>query len=282
MYAGSNISSVWSPDGRRLAYASRRGLIGFDRASIALAVRDLKTGEQHDVVPALNNFLVRSWAPDGRQILAQGRDPDGVTGLYLIEADTGRTTNVARNGAASQERTVGGGTFMPDGRLLMFNREKHSLLARDMTTGDETVVFDFRAEGVDLPDGKYQMGPDGHTLAVSVRPHTVEKSPTSIVVKTIDGGPRRELVRAADTSEYVSFQDWMPDGQSVLFLKASYDFDAPGSLWRVSIHGGDPEPLALSMVGLRDVRVNADGSKITFTAGWPKNELWVLEHFLPR
>lgn len=59
-YVGSNISSIFSPDGRRLAYASRRGLIGFDRGSTTLAIRDLGTNQPRELVPALNGFLLSS------------------------------------------------------------------------------------------------------------------------------------------------------------------------------------------------------------------------------
>jgi len=277
-YAGSNISSVWSPDGKRLAFGSRRGLIGFDRGSITLAVKDVETGQQHDVVPALNNFILWSWSPDGRQILAQGTDARGTTGNYLIDADTGRTTPDVLNGRPSEAGIAAGGTFMPDGRLLYFNRRKQALLARNIHTAAEDVVFDFRAEGVDLPDGQYKIGPDGQALALSVRAHTPEKPPTAVIVKMVGGGPWRELVRS-QSNERVSFQDWTPDGQAVLFLKWAH---TRSSLWRVSIHGGDPVPLGLDMEGLRDVRVNPGGTKITFTAGWPMNELWVLENFLSR
>jgi len=175
---------------------------------------------------------------------------------------------------------------MPDGRLLLFHRPSHALLARDMQTGAEQTVFDFRAENVDLPEPRYKVAPDGHTVALSAKPHSPaipENAPTSVIVKVLGGGPSREVVHA-DPPEYVSFQDWFPDSQAVLFRKFSKGSNGmwPGSLWRVSIHGGDPEPLGLTMDGLRDVRLNPAGTRITFTAGWPINELLVLENSIAR
>jgi Tol biopolymer transport system component len=282
-YAGSNISSVWSPDGRRLAYGSRRGILGVGRSFNVLATTDTQTGEQHEVVPALKSFLLWSWAPDGRLVLVQGSDTQGATGNYLIDVENGHTTAVTLNGPNSEERTVAGGTFMPDGRLLYFHRGKQALLARDVRTTAEDVVFDFRAEGITLPDGKYKVGPDGHTLALSARARTPDASPTTVIVKVLGTSLVRELVRAARPAEFVSFQDWTPDGQTLLFLKSSKGSNSmwPASLWSVSVHGGDPKPLGLAMDGLRDVRLNSAGTKITFTAGWPLNELWVMENFLP-
>ena len=276
-YAGSNISSVWSPDGRRLAYASRRGLIGFDRASVVLAVRDVSTGEQRDVAPALKNFGLWSWAPDGRHVLAQATDNSGKTGNFLIDPETGETTAVMHNGPISQDRTFAGGTFMPDGRLLYLHKAKQQLFARDLQTGHEEMVFDYRAEQMQSPDGKYKVAPDGRTLAFSARPET-DKPASAVMIKVLGGGPARELVRGKP-GEGVSFEDWTPDGQAVLFLKWS---KASNSLWRVSIQGGDPEPLGLARERLRDVRMNPQGTKVTYTAGVPWQELWVLENFIPR
>jgi Tol biopolymer transport system component len=166
---------------------------------------------------------------------------------------------------------------MPDGRLLFLHKGKQQLFARDLQTGSEEMVFDYRAEHMQSPDGKYKVAPDGRTLALSARLLS-DKPANAVVVTVLDGGAVREVVRG-QPGEYVSFEDWTSDGQAVLFLKWS---KTSNSLWRVSIHGGDPEPLGLAMERLRDVRMNPQGTKITYTAGVPWQELWVLENFLPR
>ncbi len=98
-------------------------------------------------------------------------------------------------------------------------------------------------------------------------------------MKVLGGGPARELVRVT-APDSLRFQDWMPDGTALVFTRSISKPDQPITLWRVSIHGGEPQPLGLSMPGIRDVSVRPDGKAITFTAGWPKNELWVMENFL--
>ena len=101
----------------------------------------------------------------------------------------------------------------------------------------------------------------------------------SLAIKVLGGGPARKLVRVT-APELMILQDWTSDGSAVLFTRRSAVASEPASLWRVSIHGGDPQPVGLSMVGLRDVSVAPDGTKITFTGGWPRNELWVMDNFL--
>jgi serine/threonine protein kinase/Tol biopolymer transport system component len=278
-YSGSNLGSVWSPDGQRLAFVSRRGL-PFDRSSATLVIRDRQTQEQRELVLAMNSFLPRTWLPDGRHILTTGVDPRDRWGNYQIDVDTGRTTPIVLSDRPSHDTDIGPGYGMPDGRILYFNGAKHALLARSVRTGAEEVLFDFRAEGIRLRGGSYRVSPDGQTLALTALIQQGETLTSAVIVKVPGAGPLRELVRA-QPSETVLFQDWTPDGQAVLFTRWTRTSE-PSTLWRVSIYGGDPQPLNLSIVGLRDVSVNPDGTKITFTAGWPMKEVWVMENFLPR
>ena len=283
-YYGSNISSIWSPDGRSLAYASRRGLVGFDRGSTTLVIRDLQTHEQRELVPALNRFLLRSWSPDGRQILVIGADVNGRAGNYQIDRITGRVAALARGGRPSEETDVRRGIWMSDGRVLLWDVPKRRLIARNLLTGVEEIVLDLKAEGVELAtngvSGRgYALSPDGQTIAFTAVTSEGDVQTRTLAVKTLGGGPARELARASG-SEMIMFQDWMPDGGGVLFTRWIAKPNEPAVLWHASIDGGDARPLGLSMIGLRDVSVHPNGRKITFTAGWPGQELWVIENLL--
>jgi serine/threonine protein kinase/Tol biopolymer transport system component len=275
-YSGSNISSIWSPDGRRVAYASRRGLAWFSRGSTTLTVRDVRTGERRDLAPSMKSFLVRSWSPDGRFVLVQGAGNDGRQGMRQIDAENGRVAAVLVDGSSARP------DWLPDGRIMYYNRPKRQIISRDVHSGAEEIALDPRAEGGDLAadiSGRgYKLSPDGQTLAFTLTKREGRTSVRSLVIKPFGGGASRELVRAVEPDS-IMFQDWAPDSAALLFTRAA-THARPESLWRVSINGGEPQPLGLAMIGLRDVSVRSDGAAITFTAGWPDNELWVLENFL--
>ena len=276
-YTGSNLSSIWSPDGRRLAYSSRRGLIGFDRGSSTLVVRDMSTGEERDFVPALTGFLVRSWSPDGRSVLVAGTDTAGKAVRYAVDTETGRATSLVPG------PTIVRPDWRPDGRLVYYDRSKGLLLAHNVQTDGEERIADLRAVGIDplsnFTGRGFALGPDGRTLAYTTLDDSTAGVARILSIKVIGGGPPRELVRAV-RPELLMFQDWTPDGESLLFTRWTKASE-PASLWRVSIHGGEPQAMGLSSVGVREVSVHPDGTKITFTAGWNRSELWVMENFLP-
>jgi hypothetical protein len=52
-------------------------------------------------------------------------------------------------------------------------------------------------------------------------------------------------------------------------------------LWRISVEGGEPQKLELTIDNLMHMRVHLDGQRIVYTAGEYKAEIWVMENFLP-
>jgi len=273
-YAGSNISSLWSPDGRQIAYASRRGVTWFDQGSTSLVITDLASGTQRELQPALSSFLLKAWSPDGRHLIVGGLGSAGQQGPFVIDATTGVVVPLQPGFRPD---------WLSDGRITFIQKAKQRIIARDMTSGMDDVLLDGHAEGFSLGGNVfgrgYRVSPDGQLLAFTASRGDGDAQRGTLAVRPLHGGATRELVTARDP-ELLMFQDWMPDGTAVLFTR--WNGKSPQSevsLWRVSIDGGDPQPLG-SMVGLRDVSVDRAGTTITFTAGWPVNELWAIEHLL--
>ncbi len=74
-------------------------------------------------------------------------------------------------------------------------------------------------------------------------------------------------------------QDLSRDGRTLLFTKR--ENGQLSELWRASIDGAT-ERLPIALKAVRDVSLHPDGGRITFTAGMPTTEVWVIEDVLSR
>jgi hypothetical protein len=264
-----------------MAYASRRGLVGFDRGSTTLVIRDLGTQEARELVPALNNFLVRGWSADSGHVIVQG-DTRGRSGLFGVDAETGEAVPLVLDGAPVPGGSEAG---VPSGPLMggwgpILHASRRALLSRDLARGRDVVLLDFRAEGITGlnagPNGRgFKIGPDGRTLAFSAFVGEGDAIEYSLRIKET-GQPSRELVHSR-RPEGLLLQDWMPAGDAVLFTRMG---KGVSELWKVPLGGGGAEPIAVPTKGVRSVSVHPDGRRITFTHGAPSLAVWMIADVL--
>jgi hypothetical protein len=161
--------------------------------------------------------------------------------------------------------------------MLYGSSARRRLLFRG--SGVDRVALDFRAEGIDGITGQVlgrgaRLSADGRTLAFSARIGAEDERTDVLRVKTLDG-PSRELLRVR-APESLVFQDWTPDGAALVFTRRRDSRQV--ALWRIAVEGGEPQPMGLTLNALRDVSVHPDGRRVTFTAGAPVLETWVIEN----
>lgn len=280
-YIGSNISSTWSPDGRRVAYVSIRSVVRGDRYSRTLSIRDVDTGRERDLWPALAFFIMPQWSPDGRTVAVRGNDLNGRCCLQLVDVRSGDVTHVPLR----DSQATGHYQWSADGRSLLFAR-KNVFVERNIATGRENELLDVRAAGVDRltppPYGRpFEISPDGRWLAFGGWIGQDDRAHTVLEVAPL-GGVAAEIARSERTRP-MFFQGWTPDGANILFSQPT-DKGNPWpmtALWSVPVSGGPPRRAGLEMIGLRDVHMNRDGSLLTFTAGAETGEVRVMENYLP-
>jgi Tol biopolymer transport system component len=279
-FEGSNRAPVWSPDGKRLAYFSSRGIADPD----VLVVRSLETGEERDVSlqsglePYLYLvFALPQWSRDGRSILVGGRTNAG-RGLVLVDVETGGSTALLQY-KPGDEKYFAWPVFSKDGKTIYCVRglrpdRQSVIVACDVESGKDAELYR-AAQGV----GKLALSPDGRQLAFCEKEKEEE-----YVLKTmpISGGEPRELLTVP---EYKSIEwelgvSWTSDGNHVVVAHPRNSKD----LWVIPVDGGERRTVKLGAKA-RGLRLHPDGQRIAFTIGpheYDVGEVWALENFLPK
>ncbi len=277
-FIGSNTSPDWSPDGKCLAYVSKR-LPGPERpGSKVLCIKNLESGKEKEFVPELRNFgRILYWTPDSRSIIVTGIDMKDRPGLYKINTQTGNTALVFQN---EKKKAITGFVQSPDGKEICYRRVDAKtnisyIFQYNLHTKQKKEIYHTSLDIYNLI-----LSPDGKFLTFSSNDKKAQTSTLKII--SVKGSEPRELV-IINIQEAFAFQPcaWTPDGRYILFGKGGSMGNQQVELWRISVDGGKPQKLGLSMARMRHIRVHPDGKRIAFFAGQYKAEVWVMENFLP-
>jgi len=265
---GGTMMASWSPDGKRLAYqATMTG-----SRSIALGVLDIATAAERIVSVPMRWFGNPRWSSDGRYVAVGGMDITDRTGIFLVDAETGATTPVKLAGPTKAE-SVGAYDWAPGNALIV--RVAKGFLRIDLPSGRERLLFPFEDN-----TGSFRVSAKDGSIAF----HQWAEPEIVLKIRSPDG-TIRELLRLGAKDRFWDLS-WTADGRAILIVRFPFDRQLKGeaiwrSLWRIDATSGVAEPLGLKLDGLRDLAINPDGRHLSFTAGWPSREPWILEHYLP-
>ena len=164
--------------------------------------------------------------------------------------------------------------FSPDGRRVFFARGDPfqgdaTVVARDLASGAEREVSTVRSL-LNL-----SVSPDGSTLALVDQDRSNQVN--RLLTVPVAGGQVRVLhtVEGAWGVELGTGLPWTPDGRFLLFIT-----EGNGALWRIPSAGGEPERL-FELPGAwdyRHFRLHPDGSRIAYSTGETKGEIWKIEN----
>ncbi len=267
-FEGCNCDPLWSPDGKFLAYLSRREYKGLK--SSAICIINIDSGEEIELLPELRNPGGLRWFPDGKSFLAAGTDENDQTGLFRVDAKTADMSLIVTgdSGYHSPRCSLDGKRVFYDADL--WKEKIFRIMRYDLDTQQKKEIYksDWQIFRMDLsPDGKqlvFYEGKDGALKTISV-----------------DGGQPRVLLKLEDRG--INSVAWSADGKDIFFSK-TLEGTKTGKceLWRIPSEGGEPEKFDLEVEGLIDLNMHPEGSLLAFTLWHVGEEVWVMENFLPK
>ncbi len=275
LFMGANSSPDFSPDGKYLAYISKRTFGPGRFEPLAICILSLESGEKRELFPDLESLRFIRWSRDGKNFFSYGFDKKGRTGLYSIDTQTGETGFIFE---CKPEEFILEIDVFPDGKRIVYKKFKRgkaetgsimSIRVMDIQSGKEEEIYhkDNATESHHVA-----LSSDGMWIAFDDRdPRWILK------VIRVTGGGTRELYRTKSGETITSF-DWRPETREIFFTKGISG--KPNQLWRVNLERGEPQIIDLSMRRLRELRFHPDGKRIAFSAGYIEAEVWVMENLL--
>jgi len=276
-FEGKNSAPEWSFDGRYLAWVSKRD------GAYTIVIRDTQTGEERDVDVSRKLTRIHGdgwggirWSADSRSVLVAGsaNPQDSWMGLFAIDVETGDIEQVA----AADSNPLRVPVWSADGKTLFYTA-MDIIVSRNVETGEDTVLYKGNV-------GNIALSPNGNEIAFTTDAYTGAQKHMLQVIPASGGNPR--VVYQATDSE--SFEPrtsltWSPDGQYLVFSTGlspvGESEDTEVQLWRVPVAGGERESLGIRMPHIQKARIHPDGHQIVFQAGARKQEIWVIENFIP-
>jgi dipeptidyl aminopeptidase/acylaminoacyl peptidase len=247
-------SPRWSPDGRYLAFVSKRG---DDESQVFLAPLD--GGEARSLTKAKFGAGQPAWSPDGKRI------------AYVARTGNFKPPKERKGAEKNTPRVIHDLRYRLDG-VGYFDARRFHVFTIDVESGNEEQVTDG-----DWNDEQPAWSPDGKSIAFisdRERDRHNRQYRADVWLVPAQGGRARRLTRGRGNASQAAFS---PDGRSVAFIGHEHG-EAGGAknshAFVVSTGGGAPRSLsaaldrpAVAQLAGRSIAWSRDGRSVFFLVG---------------
>ena len=278
------ISVAWSPDGKSIAYCVGNGRYDGGGMDYGIFEFNLAGGTEKSLTDYKWNYLgTIEWLPDKSGMLVTAREKaDGFDQIWRLSVPDGRAEPITnsteslelRGASADFSRIVAQLEFLNSSIWVaskddLSNAQPIAKAQWDMAwTADGKIIFPARET---IKTGIWLTNPDGSDKKQITAEDSLERSPTvspdgrfvafvstrngrqNIWRMNADGGNQTQLTNGEGENN----PTFTPDGQSVVFNAIK-----GGSLWKVSVEGGDATQLSAEK-SLR-ISISPDAAKFAY------------------
>jgi Tol biopolymer transport system component len=290
---GASAAPVWSPDGKRMAYAVDRSRGGhYDGGEVSYIVRNLASGKEREFtvsLPSDRAYFSRffCWFPDGKALLLpQWTMLPHQREFLRLDLTTGKTETLFVAPWSNNLSTI----FSADGKQIFYasykedDRKSKYVIRRDLATGEEKVMFTF--PGGTGPGSLHglSMAPDGQQVAFFDSINEGKKMlGWTLMIAPLSGGVPRDAGHPDGSWINPSWSEWTPDGRGVLVLAGeNNDYNGPYQMWYIPASGDAPHRVGVSMPLLQSIHFDPSGKRIGFTGGSSTAQVWEIKNLFPQ
>lgn len=215
------IEPAWSPDGSRIAFASKRG------GSFDVYVMNADGSGTRRLTSAPGDEGHPTWSPDGERIVfSRGTSGD----LYVMNAD-GSGEKALVKGPADDAQPA----WSPDGRSIAFARRPSGTQMRDLWVVGADGSEPRRLTRLDATSSSPAWSPDGTRVAFSTNSGGEQFDIYFVVVAG------KGLQQVTETPDDSFEPAWSPDGTTIAFAEGGsiFSIESEGEPRRLSSSSGN-------------------------------------------
>jgi eukaryotic-like serine/threonine-protein kinase len=274
-------SVVWSPDGKRLAYAKLQQ--GTDKDTIDIETR--KTGSNEEktllVEQLANNFPTLLWLPDGRLVFTRFEENAGFTcNLWAVRVNA----TTGRQESKLERLTNWTGACEP---FLSVTRDGQRMAVQKSSWKSTTLVAELG------PNAAPVKAPERLTVSESIDTPSAWTADSKEVLFSSDRNGPVQIFRQAlgsDNAELVSFKFpnpqfccVSPDGKWLLIFTTADSSNLMSELRRMPVNGGPSESVLTARNGQDNVArcAVAPASLCALAEGTPDHKQLIFTAFDP-